>query len=83
MKSSMGFPDIASQNRMVLSVLPDSISFPSGLKTVLDTESVCPLNGSFIRLPSLVSQSRSVWSALPEMMREPSKLNATLDTESE
>src|SRR6476646_9047615 len=66
--------------RRVLSALPDTMTFPSGLNATLVTWSVPPLSGWLIGWPVSASHTRTVLSALPETIRWPSGLNATPHT---
>src|SRR5258705_379406 len=68
------------QRRRVLSALPETMVFPSGLNATLRTVAVGPVSGGPIGWPVAASHSRTVLSSLPETMRLPSGLNTTLIT---
>ena len=71
--------DEMSQTFTVLSSLPLTIRFPSGLKLTLLTSTACPLSVS-AAWPVWASQTFSVLSQLPLTIRFPSGLKLTLVT---
>jgi len=71
--------DEMSQTFSVLSPLPLTIRFPSGLKLTLVTKSECPLSVS-VSWPVWASQTFTVLSWLPLTIRFPSGLKLTLWT---
>src|ERR1700733_293110 len=67
----------ASHSLSVLSQLPLTIRFPSGLNATHITPPVCPLSVR-VSWPVAASHTLTVWSSLPLTIRFPSGLNATL-----
>ena len=79
--SSTTSPVFACQNLRVLSELPLTIWYPSGVKATLMTASVCPVPlKPFTSLPVLTSHSLRVLSRLPLTILFPHGLKATLVT---
>ena len=76
----MGLPVAASQRRRVLSLEPETMQRPSGLKATELIMPVCPFRGEPMGLPVAASQSRREVSTEPETMRCPSGLKATDQT---
>ena len=73
--------DEMSQTFSVLSLLPLTIRFPSGLKLTLKTAVECPLSVS-VSWSVWASQTFSLLSSLPLTIRFPSSLTLTLVTPS-
>src|SRR5262245_8663764 len=71
---------LVSHRRTILSPLAEARREPSGLKTTLYTQPVCPSRGALNSCPVVASHRRTVSSALAEARREPSGLKATLTT---
>ena len=78
----MGLPVAASQSRRVLSLQPETMRRPSGLKATILTDFVWLLREGPMGLPVASSQSRRVLSTEPETMCRPSGLKATDLTDS-
>ena len=68
------------QSFIVLSLLPETIYFPSGVTAIELTESVCP-SKPLITSPVCISHSFIVLSLLPEIIYCPSEVIATERTE--
>jgi hypothetical protein len=81
--SPMAVPDVASHNRMVLSLEPEAMRVPSEENVTDVTEEECPCRGSLMAVPDAASHNRMVQSQEAEAMRVPSGENATDETKEE